>query len=137
MSDRRISDLVAELQPKAQQFLTQANAALTPSKVVITTTWRSPAEQAVAHAAGLSKAAPGQSPHECELADGTPAARAFDWAVLNPDGSYVSVGTDPRYATCGAIVMSLELVWGGTWTLEKDDCEPDFDHAELVDWRDV
>jgi hypothetical protein len=131
MSDRNLNDLVSELRDKALTFLADANAALAPSTVKITTTWRSDGEQQVAHDTGLSNAEPGQSPHECCLADGTPAARAFDWSVFNPDGSYVTDGIDPRYAKCGAIVEALGLVWGIHFP------EPDFDHAELPDWRDV
>jgi hypothetical protein len=132
-----LADLVTVMQQKAQQFLQQANARIAPSNVAITVTWRSSAEQAVAKAKGLSNAGPDESPHNCCLVDGTPAAKAFDWAVFNPDGSYVTDGTDPRYAACGAIAKSLGLEWGGDWTLEKDHCKPDFDHAQLVDWRDL
>lgn len=115
---------------KAQQFLDQANAAIAPSTVAITVNWRSSAEQAVAKANGLSNAGPDESPHNCCMADGTPAAKAFDWAVFNPDGSYVTDGKDPRYSACGAIVQGLGLTWGGSWI------HPDFDHAEMIDWRD-
>lgn len=137
MTDRNLNDLVAELRDKAVQFLTEANAAVAPSTVEIIVTWRSSSEQAVAKAQGLSNAGPDESPHNCTLADGTPASRAFDWGCFNPDGSFVTNGKDPRYATCGAIVKSLDLDWGGDWTLEKDGCEPDDDHAQLHDWRDA
>lgn len=129
MSDRRIADLCVELQPKARQFLLNANARVAPSYVCLTTTWRTGAEQAVAHATGRSNAAPGQSPHECCLANGTPASRAFDWGVFNPDGSYVRDGQDARYAACGVIVKGLGMKWGGEFH------KPDFDHAELMDWQ--
>ncbi len=59
MSDRRIADLTPAMRPKAQQFVQQADARLAPSWVAILTTWRTPQEQAVAHASGLSNAAPG------------------------------------------------------------------------------
>jgi len=131
MSDRRIADLVADLQLKANQFLQLANAQLAPSTVAVTVTWRSGPEQAVAKAHGLSNASPGESPHNCTMADGTPAARAFDWGVFNPDGSYVTDGNDPRYQECGFIIKGLGLSWGGDWA------HPDYDHAELVDWRDA
>jgi hypothetical protein len=137
MTDRNLNDLVAELKDKANLFVTQADAAISPSYVRIIVTWRSADDQAVAKAQGLSKAGPDESPHNCCLADGTPASRAFDFGVFSPDNSYVTDGKDPRYVQCGAIVESLGLVWGGSWTPAKDGCEPDDDHCELSDWRDV
>jgi peptidoglycan LD-endopeptidase CwlK len=126
MADRNILDLDPALQPVARETIDQANAALAPSSVEITTTWRSSAAQEAAKAAGLSNAGAGASPHNCCLADGTPASRAFDFSVFNPDGSYVTDGTDPRYRTVGEIGKSLGLGYGGDWTMEKDHCEPDF-----------
>jgi peptidoglycan LD-endopeptidase CwlK len=124
MTDRNLADLDPQLQPAARETIDHANAALAPSSVEITTTWRNSAAQQAAKVAGLSNAGAGASPHNCCLADGTPAARAFDFSVFNPDGSYVEDGSDPRYRTVGEIGKSLGLAWGGDWTLDHDHCEP-------------
>lgn len=129
MADANFFDLCLELQPLAQKFLQQVNTAIVPSTCKITTTWRDPTAQQAAFDAGLSKARLGQSPHECCLADGTPASKAFDWSIFNPDGSYVEDGTDNRYSVAGHIAESLGLVWGAIFP------KPDYDHAELSNWK--
>lgn len=130
MTDSNFFHLCQEIQPIAQKFLKLVNESIIPSTCKIMTTWRSPENQATAYADGLSKAKPGQSPHECIL-DGEPNAKAFDWSIFNPDGSYVSDGTDNRYTVAGHIVEDLGLTWGGRWT------HPDYDHAELRNWKQV
>lgn len=130
MADANLLDLCLELQPLADQFLTQVNAAIAPSTCKISTTWRDPVAQQAAYDAGLSKAKTGQSPHECTL-DGEPSSKAFDWSIFSPEGAYVTNGQDERYTTAGHIAEGLGLVWGGTFST------PDWDHAELVDWRNV
>lgn len=135
MTDRNISDLDPALQPIATEVLDQAALALAPSTIEITTTWRSPMAQAQAFLDGKSKARAGQSPHECCTADGAPAARAFDFSIFNPDGSYVKDGKDPRYRQVGEIGKSLGLAWGGDWNMERDKVEPDWDHLQMLAWR--
>jgi hypothetical protein len=111
------------------------NLALAPSSMKIIVTYCSSGDQAAAQAAGLSKAGPGASPHNCVDADGNPAARAVDFAVFDPSGNYITRGEDARYAQCGAIAVGLGMVWGGNWTPETDGCAADFDHCEMVDWK--
>jgi hypothetical protein len=135
MTDRNPTDLDPALQPIAAKVMMAGNAAIAPSKVAITVTWRSPSDQQAAKAAGLSKAGAGQSPHNCTLADGTPAARAFDFAIFDENGAYVTDGRDSRYAAVGQIAVAAELEWAGNWTLEKDGCEPDYDHCQMANWR--
>jgi hypothetical protein len=135
MTDRNLSDLDPALQPIAAQVIAAGNTAIAPSKVAIIVTWRSSADQQAAKANGLSRAGAGQSPHNWTLADGTPAARAFDFAVFDENGTYVTDGTDPRYAAVGKIAVAADLVWGGNWTVEKDGCGPDSDHCELAAWK--
>jgi hypothetical protein len=48
------------------------------------------------------------------LADGTPAARAFDFAVFDENGACVSDGMDSRYAIIGMIAVNLKQVLGET-----------------------
>jgi hypothetical protein len=142
VTDKNICDLDLRLQPVAIKGMTMANNMLAPSKAAITVTWRSGADQNRVQAAGLSRATAGNSPHNCCSADGvTPAAKAFDFAVLDENGAYVTDGTDPRYATVASVVleagqdMGLPLTWGGNWTPATDGCEPDFDHIEITGWR--
>jgi hypothetical protein len=135
MVDRNLNDLDSKFRPLAAKIMVAGNAAIAPSKAAIIVTWRSDTDQKAAKAKGLSKAGPGDSPHNCCLVGGIPAARAFDFAVFDEDGKYVTDGTDARYATVGRIALSVGLTWGGMWRPETDDCEPDFDHIEMPAWR--
>lgn len=135
MTDSNLSDLDPVFQPIATQIMEEGNAAIAPSKARIIITWRSAQDQQAAKAHGASLAAPGQSPHNCCQADGTPAARAFDFAVFDENGGYMTDGHDQRYATIGQLAVARGMVWGGNWTPETDGCEPDFDHVEMAAWR--
>ena len=126
MTDSKLSDLCAGIRYLAQSFVTRCNASGLTCK--ITVTWRDPAAQDAAKAAGLSNAAAGQSPHNCVDANGNPASQAFDFALFSGE-TYITNGEDPRYKQAGMIAESLGLVWGGRWH------HPDFDHCELVDWK--
>jgi hypothetical protein len=139
LSDRNLSDLDAAFRPVAQQILDQANAQLAPSTVRPIVTWRDAADQEAAKCKGASKAGPGQSPHDCVDAQGNPAARAFDFGVFTAGGKYVTNGADSRYAQVGQIAIDLAggdpSVWGGSWSLETDGVEPDYDHIQMQHWR--
>lgn len=128
MTDANLDHLNPLLKPLAEQFLLLTNAQFTTK---ITITWRSSDDQDKAHVAGLSNALAGQSPHNCCTEFGLPSSRAFDFAILDERGHYVTDGTDPRYATAGRVAKSLGLKWGGDFT------KPDYDHAELMNWRSV
>lgn len=133
MTDRNFFHLCPDLQSLAQTFLSQVNAELVkklpPSTCKIVVTWRDAAEQGAAYDKGLSNARAGQSPHNCTLPDGTPASKAFDFAILESSGAYVTNGTDSRYTAAGKIAEELGLVWGGRFS------HPDFDHIELANWK--
>jgi hypothetical protein len=135
MGNRNINQLDDRLKEIAVAWRAKVNGAIAPSIVRITDTWRAPAEQAAAFAAGLSKAGPGASPHNCCTPDGKPASRGFDFSVFGPDGAYVANGEDPRYAKAGAIAEAMGLTWGGAWREEADGCKPDYDHCQLPHWR--
>jgi hypothetical protein len=141
LTSNSLDDLDPEFQPVARAIIDSCNAQLAPSSMKAIVTFRSAADQGAAKAAGLSKAAAGQSPHNCFDDDGNPAARAFDFAVFGADGAYVTRGEDARYAQCGQIAVAvgnaqgMPITWGGCWTLESDRCEPDFDHIEMRDWK--
>lgn len=123
-----ITKLCQELQTIYSQWQAQcANADLNTHAIV---TWRSPADQDKAKAAGLSKACAGQSPHNCCDADGNPASRAFDFGIFEDNGAYVTDGNDSRYAQAGNIGIKLGLNWGGNWHT------PDFDHLEMPDYKE-
>lgn len=129
MTDRDPTHLCPELLGTYHEWLMKTHAAGLAVKAIVT--WRSPADQNAAKAEGLSNASAGESPHNCCDEEGTPASRAFDFGVFNPDGSYVTDGHDARYAQAAAIGKGLGLVWGGDWTGFKD-----FDHLEMPAWKD-
>lgn len=125
MTDR-LTDLEPAMQIIARDFLVECKAI--PINVEIIVTWRDPQDQEHAKECGLSNAGPGQSPHNCVI-DGNPASRAFDFAVFENNGTYVTNGEDPRYAQAACIGKGLGLAWGGDWT------HPDWDHLEINNWR--
>jgi hypothetical protein len=135
LTSNSLADLDPAFQPMVEAWITRCNAALAPSSMRVTVTYRSGADQDAAKAAGLSKAAAGASPHNCTMPDGSPGARAVDFGVFGPDGSYVTDGSDPRYAQCGWIAVDMNMFWGGNWTLAVDNCEPDADHIQMINWR--
>ena len=98
-------------------------------KTRITVTYRGPIDQSECKAEGLSNAAAGESPHNCVDDKGEPSSRAWDFAIFNDDGSYVTDGTDPRYTLAGHIAEDMGLAWGGRWN------HPDYDHIEMKDWK--
>ena len=133
MTDRDINDCCKELQAIIPAWKSRCAAAGISVKPIVT--YRDDADQEKAKEECLSKAGPGQSPHNCVDADGNPASKAFDFGVFEEDGTYVTDGTDPRYAKAGYIAKQLGLEWGGDWTIEKDGCNPDFDHLQLANWK--
>lgn len=77
----------------------------------------------------VTKAKAGTSPHEWTNKDGTPAARAFDIAVLNEKG-VIDWNRADLFAKAGAIGKSVGLFWGGDFKSYKDG-----PHFELKDWK--
>ncbi len=135
MSDRSLDDLHHTLRPLCQQFIAQCLAA--GIRVIITETYRSGANQDAAYAQGRTKpgriitnARAGQSPHNCELADGTPAAKAFDFAIRNGDGTLDWSGSDPVWMKAIEIGQHLGLVSGSSFHSSRDN-----PHFELPHWR--
>lgn len=129
MTDTNLQDLHPYLQPIAQKCLDIYEIKYPnrhPAKII--QTWRSAADQQQAYDDGLSNAKPGESKHEFMI-NGKPASRAFDFAVFNDDGSYISDGTDEWYEDFADIGKSLGLCWGGDWTGGFKD----YDHLELPD----
>lgn len=137
MASRLISDLHPDLQPLCQQFLD--NCAHTGMKVGLCQTYRSSEEQDADYAKGrtapgriITNAKGGQSPHNCTLDDGTPAAKAFDFFIYNSDGSTLDWNAaDDKWQKAISIGEALGLVSGSTFKFK------DTDHFELAGWKDA
>jgi peptidoglycan L-alanyl-D-glutamate endopeptidase CwlK len=131
------ADLDPSLQQLAQQFLEQCAAA--GIEALLTVTYRSAEEQDVEYAKGRTEPGPrttnaqgGQSPHNCVLPDGTPAALAFDFALFADDGKRLDWdGDDQRWQTAIKIGEGLGLISGATFPGHL--C--DRDHLELKGWN--
>jgi peptidoglycan L-alanyl-D-glutamate endopeptidase CwlK len=130
-----IKDLDPRLQTLAQEFLDRCEVA--GIQAIITQTWRSPEEQDLDYAQGRSapghviiNAKGGQSPHNCTLPDGAPAARAFDFAIMCGENQLDWDAEDSEWQDAIAIVKALGLVSGST-------CHgiSDSPHAEIRDGR--
>ena len=126
MNDRSLEDLDPTLRPLAQQFLDACHAA--GIDAFITQTYRSCAEQDSDYACGrtapgnvITNAKGGQSAHNCTLPDGTPASKAFDFAIQGENGTLDWDATDPEWVTAISIGENLGLVSGSTWHSIKDD----------------
>jgi len=122
MTDRNLAHLHADLQPLCRQFIDQCKAQQIEARV--TCTYRSAAEQDRLFASGrdasgkvvgkiVTKARGGQSQHNTTLNDGTPASRAFDFVVMNDDGSCNWNPNTPQWKAAVAIGKALGLAWGG------------------------
>lgn len=129
MTDNSIKDLDPALQPIALKCLADWIAKYPDRKPVkILVTWRSNADQQKAYNSGLSKCKAGEGKHNCIDEHGKPASRAFDYAVFDEDGNYITDGTDQWYADFAEIGKANSLIWGGDWKNWQD-----WDHLELPD----
>lgn len=135
MTDRNIADLCSEMQIKAQQFLTDCRSA--DLDAFLTETYRSNAEQNQDFEQGrtmpghiITNAQGGQSPHNCTLPDGTPASKAFDFAIQDASGILDWDASDPDWQKAISIGEALGLVSGSTFHSIKDS-----PHFELKDWN--
>lgn len=135
MSDRALADLHPDLQPLAQKFLDNCKEA--GIDAFITETYRSQADQDADYACGRTKAGKiitnalyGQSPHNCTLSDGTPAAKAFDFVIQDATGVLDWDASDSEWRAAIAIGEALGLVSGSTFHSPKDS-----PHLELADWK--
>ncbi|MGB0749039.1 MAG: M15 family metallopeptidase [Magnetospiraceae bacterium] len=95
--------------------------------------YRSPEEQALAFAAGRSKARPGQSPHNHSPALAVDVAPyPIDWS--DRDRFHYFAG----FVIAAALTLGIDLRWGGDWdrdTQTRDNRFDDLVHFELSDWR--
>lgn len=137
MPSRAIADLDPALQPLANQFIVQCLAE--GINAFITQTYRSKGEQNADYAQGrsapghiITNAKGGESPHNCTLPDGTPAARAFDFGIKTAEGSLDWNASDAQWLRAIDIGEGLGLVSGSTWHSLKDS-----PHMELPNWNVV
>ena len=139
MSSRKISDLDLRLQPLCQMFLD--NCAMQGIDILITCTWRSPAEQDALYAIGRTKpgrhvtnARAGESSHNVVDQMQRPAAQAFDVVPIR-NGKLIwgtsgdGIDQDPTdddtddlelWQRIGAIGETVGLEWAGRWTRMRE-----------------
>lgn len=130
MEDRDLSHLCPFLQRIAPMWLNRCMAQLKQNeKVVISTTYRNAATQNACKKLGLSNAAYGSSPHNCQDAQGNPYSKAWDYSIIR-DGDYVADGKDPAYGLCGGIGEEMGLVFSKSFNSISE-----YDHLELPNWR--
>ena len=128
---RKLEDLHPKLQPIARQFLAECAAA--GLDILITCTYRSPAEQAAEYAKGRTApgeittwAKPGQSKHNHEIG-GKPASLAFDIVPMQ-NGKCQWSKAHPAWKQAAAIGKKLGLSWAGDWRKFVE-----YPHFELLD----
>lgn len=129
MPSRKLADLTPRLRPLATRFVEVC--AERGVDVLITCTWRSPAEQKALYEQGRTKPGPKvtwtlQSKHTHVTMSGKPDAQAFDVVPLR-GGKALWNATDPAWQTIGDVARSLGLVWGGDWKKGRD-----MPHIELA-----
>lgn len=131
MNDRNIEHLHPDLKPLCLMWLAKCKEQQINAEIIFT--WRSVAEQDALYAQGrtapgkiVTNARGGQSAHNITLFDGTPASRAFDFVIVNDDGTANWNPDSPQWRAAVAIGKQLGLVWGGDWHSIKD-----YDHFEL------
>ncbi|MCD5362779.1 M15 family metallopeptidase [Chromobacterium aquaticum] len=131
MASRKIEDLHPDLQPLCREFVRRCEAAGVTA--LITTTYRSGAEQDELYAQGRTKPGPrvtnaraGQSAHNAMI-QGKPAARAFD-VVPTIGGKPMWDAKHPHWQVMGKIGMELGLNWYGRPNAQFKE----FPHFELA-----
>lgn len=132
MASRRLEDCHPRLQPLARELVSRARAA--GISILIYCTYRSNDEQRELYQQGrekpgpiVTRAKPGQSPHNAVDLSGKPAALAFD-AVPLENGKTVW-GNQILWNRLGAIARTVGLEWGGDWKTFRDS-----PHFQLKNW---
>lgn len=133
MASRDINLLHPKLIPLCLLFLSTCRAA--DIDIFLTCTYRSNEEQDADYAKGrttpgniVTNAKGGESMHNFTLPDGTPASKAFDFAIKNRDGSVDWNASDPAWHKAIAIGIDLGLTSGSQWKSLKDN--PHFELKE-------
>lgn len=135
MPSRSIEDLHPDMQPLAHQFID--NCRSQGIDAFLTCTYRSGEEQDADYAKGrtepgriVTNARAGQSPHNCTNENGSPAAKAFDFAIRDPDGKVDWKPHDADWQAAIRVGKALGMVSGGDWKSIKD-----WPHFELKNWK--
>lgn len=125
MASRDLRDAHPVLAEKVGEVMREFARAASPRTLIVTCTYRSPAEQLELYRQGRSR--PGKKVTECDgvrkvSMHNVLPARAVDLAVvIDPDGPAgplkprVEWDELPEYRRMGEIAESLGLVWGGRW----------------------
>ena len=130
MTDRNLDDLHPTLKPLCEQWLATCQQQSINARVI--ETYRSAAQQDADYSVGrdaqgkiigkiLTNARGGQSPHNFTMPDGTPASKAFDWTIINPDGSCNWIVKSTEWQTAVVIGKHLGLKWGGDFSWHDND----------------
>lgn len=108
--------------------------------------YRDAATQAAKFKAGLSKAKPGQSPHNVKPPKG-PLAFDFVFFPFVPRKGETDPWKDiPTFRAYGhgfvaaGHLIGIDLAWGGDWDSDGDETDQtlfDADHIELKNWRGI
>ena len=136
MSDRYVADLCPILQTLWWKFRETCQSQ--GISVGLSQTYRNEQDQNNDYAQGrtvagaiITNAQYGESPHNCVLEDGTPAAKAFDFYILNDDGTTCDWNaSDEKWKTAISIGQGLGLISGSTFAELVDN-----PHMELINWR--
>lgn len=124
--------LFAAVDPRLQSVANEAAKAGCGFKV--TTGYRSSKEQQAKFEAGLSKAKPGQSPHNQK------PARAFDF-IPHPFTGWNDIASFRRCARAfidAGKRLNIPVTWGRDWDGDGDETDQklmDGPHIELKGWR--
>lgn len=115
MASRRIEDLHPKVAELCRKFIDECDKA--GIDVIITSTYRSHAEQNALYAQGRTK--PGKKITNAQGGDSYHNWRlAFDFApVVNGKIDWNDLS---QFKRCGAIAESIGLEWGGSWRRFKD-----------------
>lgn len=112
--------------------------------------YRDPVAQLAAYKAGLSKAKPGQSPHNFNPALGDDWI-PYPFLPLDPHADKDTAAGDPwhnipafrggAHVFIGAgHILGIPITWGGDWDGDGDEHDQslfDGDHIELTNWRQM
>jgi peptidoglycan L-alanyl-D-glutamate endopeptidase CwlK len=129
--------LFAQLDKRLQAVANEA--ALAGCGFTVTTGYRSDADQLKAFKAGLSRAKPGQSPH-----NKTPA-RAFDFIPFPFTGWEGAAALEQfrvraRMFLAAGRKIGIPVIWGRDWDGDGDETDQtlmDAPHIELKGWKDL
>ena len=130
---RSLDDLHPEVRKMYEAFA--ASCAAEDIDILVTCTWRSPAEQERLYAQGrtapgkvVTNARAGQSSHNFTI-NGKPASLAFDIVPLD-GGKPIWAASNPVWQQLGRLGQDAGLEWAGTWRRFRE--FPHFQHPQAA-----